>query len=176
MIRGRGVARAQAHGTQFNLTLLFPFAFFHGSLTELDTHLLRTASCSVARFTHIAEHKRNGERNWMRPAVVCIYPGTTRSLRSKATFSITVGRWPYTNVHRPFNIGDSDFPAYRTHYYLTRHWNAIDAVQLHWREMARVIHTDERFSLSSCDAGILAGVTSRNLLFIQWLGVGGSRI
>ena len=75
--------------------------FFQSSLTEPDTHLLRTASCSVARFTHIAEHKRNGERNWMRPAVVCIYPGTTRSLRSKATFSITVGRWPYTNVHHP---------------------------------------------------------------------------
>lgn len=69
------------------------------------------------------------------------------------------------------NIGDSDSPAYRTHYYFTRHWDAIDAVQLHWRD-----HTDERFSLSSCDAGILAGVTSRNLLFIQWLGVGGSRI
>lgn len=101
MIRGRGVARAQAHGTQFNLTLLSQFAFFQSSLTEPDTHLLRTASCSVARFTHIAEHQRNGERNWMRPAVVCLYPGTTRSLRSKATFSITVGRWPYTNVHHP---------------------------------------------------------------------------
>lgn len=75
----------------------------------------------------------------------------------------------------PTHIGYSESPAYRTHS-STKKLSAIDAAQLHWCEMTRVTYTDDTFlsvpePTAICHAGFLAGVLSRNLRSIQWLGL-----